>query len=122
MTEAEALEVAGIWVGNVIAAFTVYISFTMAYLAAAFFAGSRLSRFQALAASMLYTVAATSALISMLHSLHIYGASLAMSPLIGASTPFSDRDTWMAALSILLTGGILVSLYFMWDVRRTKAE
>jgi hypothetical protein len=122
MTEAEALEVAGIWVGNVIGAFTVYISFTMAYLVAAFYAGSRLSRFQTIAASTLYAVAAGACLLSMNHSLYLWGTCMAMAPSITAEAPFADSGLWTTTLSILLTAGILVSLYFMWNVRHAKTE
>ena len=41
MTEAEALEVAGIFAANAITAFSIYFTFTMAYLVASYYVGER---------------------------------------------------------------------------------
>ena len=54
MTEAEALELAVMCVDNAMTAFSVFISITFAYMTVSFLAGSKLSNFQALAASGLY--------------------------------------------------------------------
>ena len=58
MTEAEAMELLLACVSNTISGFTVNISFTFAYLTAAFFVGARLTLFQTIAVSCLYVASA----------------------------------------------------------------
>ena len=36
--------------------------------------------------------------------------------------PLFNGDVWVLAMSIVLVLGMLISLYFMWDVRRPKTE
>ena len=61
MAEAEVFEVGAAWVANAITAFTIYISFTFAYLTAAYVIGKGLSRFQVAVINVLYTLSAASA-------------------------------------------------------------
>lgn len=119
MTEAEALEVAGIFSSNAITAFSVYITFTMAYLVASFYAGSRLTNFQAIVVSMLYVFAATSTMLSLTGSVSVYGAAMEQSA-IGQVTPFANGFFWILFMSILMSLGIVVSLFFMWSIRQSK--
>ena len=60
MSEAEAIEVAGIWSGHILTSFTIYISFTFAYLVTVFYVGTRLNPLQAIFGTALYVFAATS--------------------------------------------------------------
>lgn len=64
MTEAEAIELIAIFTTNVIASNTIYLSFTFAYLTAAYFVGASLSRFQAIFVSVLYALAANGAMMT----------------------------------------------------------
>ena len=73
MTEADALEVAGIFAGNALNAFSVYISFTTAYLVAAYYVGARLTSFQSLAVSGLYLVASTAYMLALVMNVGLTG-------------------------------------------------
>ena len=121
MTEAEALEIAGIFGANAITAFSVYITFTMAYLVAAYYAGERLTPYQSFTASVFYVFAASSAILSMINSTLIYGAALETTEL-GAATPGPSGEMWAIGMTALMTAGIIVSFYFMWSVRHSKTE
>ena len=58
MTEGEVIEAAAAVTANSITMFTIFITFTFGFLASAYFVGGKLTRFQALAATGLYVVAA----------------------------------------------------------------
>ena len=121
MTEAEALEIAGIFGANAITAFSVYITFTMAYLVAAYYAGEGLTPYQSFITSTLYLFAAASAILSLINSTLIYGAALKTTEM-GAATPISSGPMWAIGMTTIMTVGILVSFYFMWSVRHPKSE
>jgi hypothetical protein len=118
MTEAEAFELTLLASANTVTSFTVYITFTFGFLAAAFFVGKQLTRPQAVIVSALYTFAALSAFINVLSDLEFYAAAIShMSDPVsqgGINTP----EFWRAYMSILLGAGIVASLYFMWSIRR----
>ena len=123
MTEAEVFEVAAAWVGNAITAFTIYISFTFAYLTVAYMAGSRLSRFQVFVVSVLYSLSAASAIFSMMNSLMMWEKALLQGEAnMSYQFFFNNPSFWYTYMSSILGLGILVSLYFMWNVRGSKAE
>ena len=58
MTEAEALEVLSEFANNTATYFTMFVSFTFAYLTVTYLVGKSLSRFQSLAISGLYVISA----------------------------------------------------------------
>ncbi|MFT4564746.1 MAG: hypothetical protein ACI9BW_004516 [Gammaproteobacteria bacterium] len=66
MTESEALEVIAAFTSNAISAFTVYYSYTFAYLAVCYLVGSKLSNFQTIAVSVLYFASAALAVFTVL--------------------------------------------------------
>jgi hypothetical protein len=121
MTEAEALEVAGIHVANGITAFSIYITFTLAYLVASYHTGSKLSSFQIVTVSILYIFAALSSMLSLINSVLIFGQALEMTTM-SSITPFAGGKFWAIGMTSLMTSGILVSLVFMWSVRHPKTE
>ena len=120
MSEAEAFEVAAAWVANAITAFTIYISFTFAYLTVAFVAGNKLSRFQTIVVSIMFALSAASSIFSMINSLMMWESALSHVENIDRSYFFNDPFFWYTYMLAILGGGILVSLYFMWNVRHHK--
>ncbi len=119
MTEAEALEVAGIYAGNAITSFTVYVTFTMAYLVASYYVGARLTSFQTIAVSALYLFASAAPMLSLVTNILIYGEALTVSA-IGQNAPLSSGIVWAVGMTSLMSIGILVSFTFMWQVRHPK--
>ena len=121
MTEAEALEVAGIFAGNALTAFSIYISFTIAYLVAAYYVGKSLTPFQARAVSGLYLLSSIAPMLAQITHTTVYGSAMAASH-IGSATPLSSGLFWNVGLTLLMCGGIVVSLIFMRQVRHPKKE
>lgn len=120
MTEADTIEVAAICAANSFTAFTIYISFTFGFLAAAFFVGNKLTRFQALAATGMYLVAAGATALAMLSWLKGLFLVLNSQNTVLDALPFMNENAWVVGMSIIIFGGMLISFYFMWDVRRRE--
>ena len=120
MTEAEALALMAAWGGNSITAFTVYISFTFAFLVTAFFAGSKLTKFQALIASGLYVLASGICMLAEVTWLQGMFAISKANPTVVSDLTLWNGDFWVGYMATVLASGILISLYFMWRIRNTK--
>ncbi len=120
MTEAELLELMAIYSSNGITAFTVYISFTFAYLTTAYFAGRQLSTAQSIVVSVLYVFSALSALMSniaQISGMQSIRVELEHSEVYQRMFLF-DGKLWLLYMPFLLVGGILGALYFMYDIRK----
>ena len=122
MTEAEALEMIAFYTANGIESFSLYLSFTAAYLVTAYIVGSNLSRFQALAVSGLYCIAAASAALSLLGGIQAWIAIMESTPTVLDDVPLYNPTLWLTMMPFILIPGIVVSLYFMWSVRHPKTE
>ena len=122
MTEAEALEFVAIYTANAHTAFSLYISFTFAYLATAFFVGARLTGFQALAASGLYFISATVAILALIGNIQVWTEVAKSTATLLDRLPLMNGDLWIPLLSVTMGIGILAGLYFMWDVRYRDAH
>ena len=122
MTEAEALEVAGIWSGHVLTAFTVYISFTFAYLVTVFYVGARLNPVQAFCASALYVFAATSAILAQIGYLQAQFKILAEVPnTLNDIFLVTSGEFWIPYMAFMQFAGVFLGIYFMWSFRRYHA-
>ena len=122
MSEAEALELIAVWGANTITAFTVYISFTFAYLATAFVAGPKLTQFQALIASGLYVLAAGATVLAEIVWLQGMFAISEANPTVVSSLKLFAGEFWVLGMSSILSIGMLISLYFMWRVRKYEVQ
>ena len=122
MTEAEWMDLAVQWSSNAISAFTIYVTFTFAYLTAAFFIGERLTRVQMLITSTLYLFSALCGLLACVNGIAFYGAAIGHAPSDMPNYVFSSGEFWLTYVPALLTFGILASLYFMWSVRHPKTN
>ncbi len=121
MTEAELLEVAGIWSGHILTAFTIYISFTFAYLVTIFYVGDRLTSWQSVCASVLYFFSATSAILAQVGYMQAQFTLLRETPnaLDGIFLVMAG-DFWTPYMATMQFTGVFVGLYFMWSARRPK--
>ena len=123
MSEAEALEVAGIWSGNILTAFTIYISFTFAYLVTEFYVGDRLGKMQAICVSVLYVFAATSAVLAQIGYMQAQFRILAEVPtVLDGVYLVTSGEFWIPYMAFMQTSGIFLSAYFMWSVKHQGTE
>ncbi len=120
MSEAEALEFIMLASANAIASFALYVTFTTAYLTAAFFVGSRLTSFQLVAVSMLFLIASTSVAVSCLAQITAFEKAVSTYPTILNSLPLWTAFSWFPAMSLVMIAGLVSSFYFMFSTRREK--
>jgi hypothetical protein len=122
MTEAETLEVLSDFANNTATYFTMLVSFTFAYLTVAYFVGRSLSRFQCLAISGLYLI---SALVSGTTTVGWAQAWLTLrereATMLDDVWLFNDIG-WIGMVSFLFITIAVVSMYFMYDVRKRQRE
>ena len=121
MGDLAAQEVLAMWSDNSQSAFSIYLTLTFAYLTAAYFVGAKLSTFQALAVSGLYSAGAAIALLSCINQLFFFSAIMQEYPDL-AATSVASGEFWIYYIGPLLAVGIFVSLYFMWDIRHPKDD
>jgi hypothetical protein len=123
MTEAEVLEVAGIWSGHILTAFTIYISFTFAYLVTVFYVGDRLTSLQSVCASGLYFFAATSAILAQIGYMQAQFTLLRETPnaLDGIFLVMAG-EFWTPYMALMQFTGVFFSLYFMWHIKNPKRK
>ena len=122
MNEGDAIEAAIGTAGVVFSCFAIYISFTFAYLMTAYFVGNKLTRFQVIATTGLYVIAAGfMALVMIAWTQALFAITDATATALD-TVLFIQRGYWVETFSILLSSGLLMSLYFMWDVRHQGIE
>jgi hypothetical protein len=121
MTDAEIWELVLGNAANAMTSFGVYLTVTFAYLAASYLAGAKLSRLQTVLISGLYVFGAGSGLLTCVS--HTHRAMLLQDMLVSKSEAYAKAFAvgggfWTVYMAILLSAGMVVSLYFMYDVRR----
>ena len=121
MTRAEVLELQGYFIELTMVDFSIYLTVTFAYLIVAYLAGARLTRFQAIAATGMYLVAAVSTIGGMIVVQDLYIESLTAEPLITQSMETADPIFWKVYMNGMMLVGIFVSVYFLYDVRKRGA-
>ena len=117
MSEAEALEIAMAGSANALSSFALYISFTFGYLTVAYFVGTSLTRIQALTASGLFLLAAGATAVSCIASCNAFETVLSEYPTILNAQPLWNSFSWQQVMSVVLSLGVLASLYFMYSIR-----
>ena len=117
MTEAEAFELVLLASANAVTSFTVYITFTFGYLAAAYFTGEKLSTRQAVIVSALYVFSAMSACINFFSDMTFYEKAMSYAKDTVPDDAINSAEFWYIYMGILLLVGVLASLYFMWTIR-----
>ena len=117
MTEAEALELIVGFGANATNGFAVYISFTFAFLTLSYFIGSKLSRFQSIAISVIYIIGASGpAMSAFAHLLAIHEIQKKHPTLLDGLFGW-DQSVYLIWLPIIAVIGMLLSLYFLYDTR-----
>ena len=122
MTQAELWELNFICIANSLTAFSIYLTVTFAYLGVAFFVGAKLSRLQAFVMSGLFIFASLAALggcMAQLRRASEFQLQLQSQSGELALMPLTNASFWVTYMPLLMLAGVVVSLYFMWDTRRT---
>ena len=118
MTEAEAIESMNGMADVAVSQLSVWVSITFGFLTVAYFLGSKLSRFQCAAISTLYIV--TSFLFGGSAIIYVHAWQLLR---IREGTVFdelalaSNLPMYVGGTTVIVIGGTLISLYFMYNVR-----
>ena len=118
MTEAEVLEMLNLQSANAMNGYIIYNTFTFGYLTVAYLAGANLSKVQVIIISSFYVIAAsTFTLVTITHT-------QSMAVLVTNYPEFAYSIFWHTPWTLLVSsvqvGGILVSLYFMYNLRKAK--
>ena len=122
MTEAEALELIAIYVTNAHGGFALYLSVTFAYLVTAYLVGSKLTPFQALAVSGLFFITAIVTTLSTISSVQAWIVVKRSTSTVIDTVALYNPELWLFTLPVIMFPGVLVSLYFMWNIRHEKTE
>ncbi|MFT4563540.1 MAG: hypothetical protein ACI9BW_003296 [Gammaproteobacteria bacterium] len=112
-------------VANVTATYgSLWLSITFAYLTVAYLIGTKMSRFQYLAVSALYTASAAIFGGAALAHAHAFFLTLEIANTIYDQVwLFSgNSDLWFTCSSFFLIGGTVVALYFMYNVRISESK
>ena len=118
MTEYEIYDLILTHQAGVNAALAIYLSLVSAYLVIAFFVGKQLNRSQAVTVSALFVVAALMFVgVMYVRSREIFRLSAQLET-ISESAPAMLPVYGAPVFFVLLFGGVVASLKFMWDVRR----
>ena len=125
MTEAEIFELVFIAGTTALTGYSLFITFSFAYVTAAHFLGSRLSKLEVSIISALYLLSAliffsvTMANISAMGSLQ---QELAFSEVYQRVMFFIDARIYIVLAPIVSLGAVVLCYYFMWSVRHPKTE
>ena len=116
MNEPEVLEIINLFASNAMTSFSIWATFTFAYLTAAYLAGSQLTKFQVITVSSLYFAAAGAFALSGITHLR------SIDEIFSAYPDFVPSDYWnlpWTVLGFVMTiGGMGASLYFLYDIRK----
>ena len=122
MTEADTLEIRVRESADDLADLTAYISFTFGFLVTAFVAGDRLTTFQALAASGLYSVSAGSTALALVAYTQAWAAIKAESPTVLDSIPLFGGELWVGTTVRSISLAFLPKGVPPGNVRHRKIE
>lgn len=122
MTEYELVDVTATYSSNFAVIFTVYLTLVSGYLVSAFVAGTKLSSVQVSILNVGFIISAGllafSALGAGIIRVH-YTIELLE---LAADAPHRPLLWLFLSLFILMVGGVLTSVYFMWNVRHPKSD
>lgn len=122
MTEYELADIIATYSSNTGSFFATYLTVLSGYLITAFVAGERLTIRQAIILNTGYIVATFVMIVA------VYGAGSTQVHYthkllaLAADSPQINREWVMSVTAIVMIGGVLASLYFMWSIRNTKKK
>jgi hypothetical protein len=125
MSEAELLEQIAAYMGNCISAFTMYVSLTFGYLTVAYLVARRLTSFQAIASTSMYVGASLSCVFTLIAALSVMDGiskELAETSTIWPNTVFTNVAIWIPAMAVIMTAGVVTSVYFFHTVRKSEEK
>jgi hypothetical protein len=129
VAEAELLELLEIATGNSFMGFTMYMTVMFAYVVTAYFVGEKLTFTQVFLVSGLFIFGACASTGATVISLARAAGYIAAAKAIPESTyqaPFwwayEDSNFWVYFLLTTCSVGVILGLFFMWNVRHPKTE
>ena len=122
MSEAEILELLRAYAETSGMFLAKYVSFTFAYITVAYFVGRDLSGFQCIAVSALYIVSGTFVGSSAVAWGYAWHELKTRQPTLLDDVWLMKHFQWVEVLALFLVSLCLVSLYFLYDVRRNPFE
>ena len=128
MTEAEFVELLQNATGHFMTSFTIWLSIVSAYLIAAYAVGRNLTAVHTFIISVLYIVCSSlfTALtfLFITRILNMLQAKVEMFPTGVWPVRYDALFTQYAllGLALIMVGGIVASLYFMWSIRHPKKK
>ena len=123
MTEAEILELIAMYSENAMTGYSIWLTVTFAFMTVAYFVGEKLTGFQVWAASGLYLIGSSSAIIVCYINIHAWSDLRSNFPggiSVLDSSIFWSGDLWKILIVGSLILGNIVSLYFMYNVRHSR--
>lgn len=118
MTEAEVLDLVVGFGANATNGFALYISFTFAFLTICYFIGSKLTRSQAIIISAIYVLGAAGPAASAYSHMVAIAELQSQHPTMLDGLFGWDQELWMIWEPTMAAIGVLLSLYFLYDVRK----
>ena len=122
MNEADALELVAIYGANGLTSFTMYVTFTTAFLVATYLIGARLTGKQAIALCGLYIFSALGVLGTLTANILVWIAVSASTRTVLDDIPLMSGQLWITYSVVSMGMGILISLFYMWSVWSTKSD
>jgi len=119
MTEAELWELMFLEVGNSASAFNALLTIVFAYLATGYFVGRKLTVFQALGVSVLFIWSATMTALSVHGNLNRALWIVEQLAQLHPDEQFVLNRIFVHSFSVMATLSISVSLFFMYQIRKT---
>jgi len=119
MTEAELWEMMFLEIGNSASAFNALLTIVFAYLATGYLVGRKLTVLQALGVSVLFIWSATMTALSVHGNLNRALWFVERLAQLHPDEPFVLNRIFLHSFSVMATLSISVSLFFMYQIRRT---
>ncbi len=119
MTEAELWEMMFLEIGNSASAFNALLTIVFAYLATGYLVGRKLTVLQALGVSVLFIWSATMTALSVHGNLNRALWFVEQLAQLHPDEPFVLNRIFLHSFSVMATLSISVSLFFMYQIRKT---
>jgi len=122
MTEYELGDLIATYASNMMTFFTVYLTLLTGYLITAFVAGPKLSLAQVSILNVGFVISAGLLTFAVAGAGIIRGHYTLELLELAADSPHQPTSWLVITFSILMVGGVIASLYFMWNSRYPKTE
>lgn len=125
MKEAELFQLVFVAGTTALTAFTFVVTFTFAYLTVAYLLGSKLSRFEIGVVTGGYLTASFlsfSVVMANVSAMRAFQEELAGSQVYQRVSFFMDARIYEAGMPVIYVLSVATCLFYMWNLRRPKAE